>query len=78
MCLVCFSPDVVTVETTSVGMVARVNTTYRCISASPVIVGGATVTFSNVTMEAYMTGDDLSPNGTATNTWAEPPISPFL
>ncbi|XP_064820016.1 lysosome-associated membrane glycoprotein 1-like [Oncorhynchus masou masou] len=54
--------DVVTVETTSVGMVARVNTTYRCISASPVIVGGATVTFSNVTMEAYMTGDDLSPN----------------
>lgn len=56
------STDVVTVETTSVGMVARVNTTYRCISASPVIVGGATVTFSNVTMEAYMTGDDLSPN----------------
>ncbi|XP_071186990.1 lysosome-associated membrane glycoprotein 1a [Salvelinus alpinus] len=56
------STDVVTVETTSVGMVARVNTTYRCISASSVIVGGATVTFSNVTMEAYMTGDDLSPN----------------
>ncbi|XP_045555522.1 lysosome-associated membrane glycoprotein 1 [Salmo salar] len=56
------STDVVTVETTSVGMVARVNTTYRCISASPVIVGGATVTFSNVTMEAFMTGDDLSPN----------------
>ncbi|KAK6325742.1 hypothetical protein J4Q44_G00050840 [Coregonus suidteri] len=56
------STDVVTVETTSVGMVARVNTTYRCISVSPVIVGGATVTFSNVKMEAYMTGDDLSPN----------------
>ncbi|KAL1021728.1 hypothetical protein UPYG_G00017230 [Umbra pygmaea] len=52
----------ISMETTSVGIVARVNTTYRCVSASPVNVGRANVTFSNVKMEAYMTGEDLSPN----------------
>ncbi|XP_041726628.2 LOW QUALITY PROTEIN: lysosome-associated membrane glycoprotein 1 [Coregonus clupeaformis] len=71
------STDVVTVETTSVGMVARVNTTYRCISVSPVIVGGATVTFSNVKMEAYMTGDDLSPNESVCTADQNSPTAPL-
>ena len=53
----------VTVVSTSVGIWARVNTTYSCVSAASVPVGTATVTFSDVKMEAYMLGDDLSPNG---------------
>ncbi|XP_028972389.2 lysosome-associated membrane glycoprotein 1a isoform X1 [Esox lucius] len=53
---------VVTVETTSVGIVARVNTTYRCFSPSTVSMGGVSVTFSDVKMEAFMKGDDLSLN----------------
>ncbi|XP_071397489.1 lysosome-associated membrane glycoprotein 1a [Centroberyx affinis] len=55
------SSDVVTVVSTSVGIWARVNTTYRCQSPASFGVGGATVTFSDMKMEAYMPGDDLSP-----------------
>ncbi|KAK0142890.1 Lysosome-associated membrane glycoprotein 1 [Merluccius polli] len=56
------SSDVVTVMTNSVGMWARLNTTYRCVSPASIPVGGATVTFSGVRMEAYMTQEDLSPS----------------
>lgn len=73
------SSDVVTLMTSSVGILARVNTTYRCLSATPVPVGGATVTFSDMKLEAYMTGEDLSPNESvctadqSTPTTAPPP-----
>ena len=59
----CCSTDVVTLMTSSVGILAQVNTTYRCLTATPVPVGGATVTLSEMKLEAYMPGDDLSPNG---------------
>ncbi|KAG7222384.1 hypothetical protein INR49_016339 [Caranx melampygus] len=55
------SSDVVTVVSASVGIWAPVNTTYRCVSASAFRVGEATVTFSNMRLEAYMPGNDLSP-----------------
>ncbi|XP_070818695.1 lysosome-associated membrane glycoprotein 1a [Chaetodon trifascialis] len=55
------SSDVVTVVSSSVGIWATVNTTYRCVSPSTFGVGGETVTFSNMRLEAYMPGNDLSP-----------------
>lgn len=55
------SSDVVTVVSSSVGIWATINTTYRCDSPSTFGVGGATVTFSNMRLEAYMPGNDLSP-----------------
>lgn len=55
------SSDVVTVVSASVGIWATINTTYRCVSPSTFRVGGATVTFSNMRLEAYMPGNDLSP-----------------
>uniref|UniRef100_A0A3Q3WYD7 Lysosome-associated membrane glycoprotein 1 n=1 Tax=Mola mola TaxID=94237 RepID=A0A3Q3WYD7_MOLML len=55
------SSDVVTVVSSSVGIWATMNTTYRCISPASFDIGGANVTFSNVRMEAYMRGNDLSP-----------------
>lgn len=55
------SSDVVTVVSASVGIWATINTTYRCVSPSTFGVGGATVTFSNMRLEAYMPGNDLSP-----------------
>ncbi|XP_058485635.1 lysosome-associated membrane glycoprotein 1a [Solea solea] len=55
------SPVVVFEFTTSVGMWASTNTTYRCVSPTAVRVGGDTVTFSDVRLEAYMPGNDLSP-----------------
>lgn len=58
-----FVLDVVTVVSSSVGIWAPLNTTYRCLSSVPFQVGGATVTFSNMRLEAYMPGNDLSPRG---------------
>ncbi|KAF0042932.1 hypothetical protein F2P81_004269 [Scophthalmus maximus] len=55
------SSDVVTVVSSSVGIWAAVNTTFRCMSPSAFSVGGATVTFSDMKLEAYMPGNDLSP-----------------
>lgn len=55
--------DVVTVVSSSVGIWAAVNTTFRCMSPSAFSVGGATVTFSDMKLEAYMPGNDLSPAG---------------
>lgn len=55
------SSDVVTVVSTSVGIWASVNTTYRCMSPLTFSVGEAAVTFSDMKLEAYMPGNDLSP-----------------
>ncbi|KAM7424336.1 hypothetical protein PAMA_000601 [Pampus argenteus] len=56
------SSDVVTVVSASVGIWAPINTTYRCVSNTTFRVGEATVTFSDMRLEAYMPGNDLSPN----------------
>lgn len=58
-----FVLDVVTVVSSSVGIWAPINTTYRCLSSATFGVGGVTVTFSNMRLEAYMPGNDLSPAG---------------
>ncbi|XP_068586279.1 lysosome-associated membrane glycoprotein 1a [Cebidichthys violaceus] len=55
------SSDVVTVVSSSVGIQATINTTYRCVSASTFGLGEAAVTFSDMRLEAYMSGNDLSP-----------------
>ncbi|XP_008273729.1 lysosome-associated membrane glycoprotein 1 [Stegastes partitus] len=55
------SSDVVTVVSASVGISAAINTTYRCLSPVTIGVGGASVTFSDMRLEAYMPGNDLSP-----------------
>uniref|UniRef100_A0A3P8U8M6 Lysosome-associated membrane glycoprotein 1 n=1 Tax=Amphiprion percula TaxID=161767 RepID=A0A3P8U8M6_AMPPE len=55
------SSDVVTVVSASVGISAAINTTYRCLSPVTVEVGGASVTFSDMRLEAYMPGNDLNP-----------------
>ncbi|CAK6965920.1 lysosome-associated membrane glycoprotein 1a [Scomber scombrus] len=55
------SSDVVTLALASVGIWAPINTTYRCMSATPFRVGEATVTFSDMKLEAYMPENDLSP-----------------
>ncbi|XP_034536390.1 lysosome-associated membrane glycoprotein 1a [Notolabrus celidotus] len=55
------SSDVVTVVSSSVGIWATMNTTYRCESPSNFSVGGgASVTFSGMRLEAYMPQNDLS------------------
>ncbi|XP_059208090.1 lysosome-associated membrane glycoprotein 1a [Centropristis striata] len=55
------SSDVVTVISASVGIWATINTTYRCRSPATFNVGGASVTFSDMRLEAYMPRNDLSP-----------------
>lgn len=55
------SSGVVTVVSASVGIWASVNATYRCSSPVTFRLGGADVTFSNMRLEAYMPGNDLSP-----------------
>ncbi|XP_072236877.1 lysosome-associated membrane glycoprotein 1a [Leuresthes tenuis] len=55
------SSDVVTVVSASVGIWAQINTTYRCLTPTTIGVGGATVTFSDMRLEAYMPGNELSP-----------------
>eukprot|EP00064_Thunnus_orientalis_P013670 superscaffoldBa00002263_g13710 len=55
------SSDVVTVVLASVGIWAPINTTYRCVSPATFRVGDATVTFSDMRLEAYMPENDLSP-----------------
>ncbi|XP_054471032.1 lysosome-associated membrane glycoprotein 1a [Anoplopoma fimbria] len=53
--------DVVTVVSPSVGIWATINTTYRCASPSTFRVDEAAVTFSDMRLEAYMPGNELSP-----------------
>lgn len=55
--------DVVTVVSASVGISAPINTTYRCLSPTVITVGGASVTFSDMRLEAYMPGNELSSAG---------------
>lgn len=49
----------------TLGIWATLNTTYRCNSPVSFNVGGVTVTFRNTRLEAYMPGNDLSDTGTA-------------
>lgn len=56
------SSDVVTVVSASVGIWAPVNTTYRCLSNATFRLDTADVTFSDMRLQAYMAGNDLSPN----------------
>lgn len=56
------SSDVVTVVSASVGIWAPVNTTYRCLSNATFRLDTADVTFSDMRLQAYMSGNDLSPN----------------
>lgn len=56
------SSDVVTVVSASVGISASVNTTYRCMSNLTFRLDSADVSFSDMKLEAYMPGNDLSPN----------------
>lgn len=62
--------DVVTVMSSSLGIWAALNTTYRCNSPVSFNVGGVTATFRDMRLEAYMPGNDLSPTGTAATTSA--------
>ncbi|XP_010784816.1 lysosome-associated membrane glycoprotein 1a [Notothenia coriiceps] len=55
------SSGVITLVSASVGISATLNTTYHCVSPSTFAVGGATVTFSDMRLEAYMPGNELSP-----------------
>ncbi|KAJ0056390.1 hypothetical protein NL108_006890, partial [Boleophthalmus pectinirostris] len=56
------SSDVVTVVSASVGIWAPVNSTYRCLSSATFRLDTANLTFSNMRLQAYMSGNDLSPN----------------
>uniref|UniRef100_A0A3B4B051 Lysosome-associated membrane glycoprotein 1 n=1 Tax=Periophthalmus magnuspinnatus TaxID=409849 RepID=A0A3B4B051_9GOBI len=56
------SSDVVTVVSASVGISAPVNSTYRCLSSAMFRLDTANLTFSDMRLQAYMSGDDLSPN----------------
>ncbi|KPP72884.1 lysosomal-associated membrane protein 1 precursor-like [Scleropages formosus] len=60
------SKDRVTVMTAHTGILARMNTTYKCESNSTVILsgGGVNVSFSNMRIEAYMLGSEFSVNET--------------
>jgi len=66
------------VVTNTVGMWAWLNTTYRCVSPASVAVGGATVTFSGVRMEAYMTQEDLSPAGNTAHVFVKSYVDMFM
>lgn len=55
------SSDVVTLVSSSVGIWAAMNTTYRCVSPATFGLGGSSVTFSEMRLEAYMPGNNLSP-----------------
>lgn len=55
---------VVTMETNSSEISARMNSTYRCLSSSNVSLSAdVTVTFSDVHLEAYMHTGNLSADG---------------
>ncbi|XP_069381507.1 lysosome-associated membrane glycoprotein 1a [Paralichthys olivaceus] len=73
------SSDVVTVVSATVGIWAAINTTYHCVSPVTLRVGGATVTFSDMRLEAFMPGNDLSPTESVcmadTTTTTAPPTA---
>ncbi|XP_016119372.1 lysosome-associated membrane glycoprotein 1-like [Sinocyclocheilus grahami] len=54
-----------TVMTNATEISARLNSTYRCVSSSTVSLSAeVNLTFSDVRMEAYMRGANLSTDGT--------------
>ncbi|KAL3993135.1 ceramide galactosyltransferase [Sarotherodon galilaeus] len=55
---------VVTLVSASVGIEAKVNTTYKCASPTVIAVATANVNFTDMRLEAYMPGNELSPNET--------------
>lgn len=55
---------VVTLVSASVGIEANVNTTYKCASPTVIAVATAKVNFTDMRLEAYMPGNELSPNET--------------
>uniref|UniRef100_A0A8C6PDV0 Lysosome-associated membrane glycoprotein 1 n=1 Tax=Nothobranchius furzeri TaxID=105023 RepID=A0A8C6PDV0_NOTFU len=55
------SSGVVSVTNASVGIWAPINTTYRCVSPTTIRALEVAVTFSDMRLEAYMPGNDLSP-----------------
>ncbi|KAF6725489.1 Lysosome-associated membrane glycoprotein 1 [Oryzias melastigma] len=55
------SEVVVFVLSASMGIWAPINTTYRCLSPTTVTLVRPNVTFSDMMLEAYMPGNDLSP-----------------
>ncbi|CAL1603682.1 unnamed protein product [Knipowitschia caucasica] len=59
------SSDVVTVVSASVGIWAPMNSTYLCMSRMTFKLDTADVTFSDMRLQAYMSGDELSPNASA-------------
>lgn len=54
---------VVTLVSASVGIEAKVNTTYKCASPTVITVATANVNFTDMRLEAYMPGNELSRNG---------------
>lgn len=54
---------VVTLVSASVGIEAKVNTTYKCASPTVITVATANVNFTDMRLEAYMLGNELSRNG---------------
>lgn len=54
---------VVTLVSASVGIEAKVNTTYKCASPTVIAVATANVNFTDMRLEAYMPGNELSRNG---------------
>ncbi|XP_074523063.1 lysosome-associated membrane glycoprotein 1a [Halichoeres trimaculatus] len=74
------SLDVVTVVSSSLGIWATINTTYRCESPTTFSVGSASVTFSGMRLEAYMPQNDLSPTESVCTadqaSTAAPPTTP--
>uniref|UniRef100_A0A665VXK8 Lysosome-associated membrane glycoprotein 1 n=1 Tax=Echeneis naucrates TaxID=173247 RepID=A0A665VXK8_ECHNA len=55
------SSNVVTDLSSSVGIWAGINTTYRCVSPTTFRAELSNVTFSDMRLEAYMPGNELSP-----------------
>ncbi|KAK2817892.1 hypothetical protein Q7C36_021825 [Tachysurus vachellii] len=60
------SKEIVVLSTNNSQISAKLNTTYRCLSSSSVRLGssGATVTFFNIRMQAYMPSSNLSTDET--------------
>ncbi|MBN3322667.1 LAMP1 protein, partial [Atractosteus spatula] len=55
--------DPLNVSSSSTGILAQLNTTYRCISTSRVVMDSVNVTFTNMRVEAYVKATNLSKEG---------------
>nr|XP_006639363.2 PREDICTED: lysosome-associated membrane glycoprotein 1 [Lepisosteus oculatus] len=54
------SKDPLNASSSSTGILAQLNTTYRCMSTSRVVMDGVNVTFTNMRVEAYVKANNLS------------------